>query len=104
MICILPFMGQRTTFAWLLLMAASLATLSPAPWWLIDAAGAVVFASWPQWQSRLIAMTFFVMMLADLGANPWPIGMALGWIQLIALLMWATGGLQQNPMRGVPTI
>lgn len=95
-------MGVRTLAAWALLMLASLATLSSAPWWLIDAAGAVVFASWPQWQSRAIAMLFAAMLWADL-FNPaaFAINYALGWLMIIVLLLWATSGPQQNPMRGV---
>lgn len=103
MICILPFMWGRTLAAWALLALASLATFTSAPWWLIDACGAVVFACWPGWQPRLIAMVFLVMLLADFGVDPWSIGMALGWVQWLALLLWATTGLQQNPQRRVPT-
>lgn len=101
MICILPFMGERTTVAWALLMLASLAAMSSAPWWLIDGAGAAVFACWPNWQSRLIAMAFGVMLIADFGQEAWAIGIPLGWVQWVALLLWATTRPQQNPMRGV---
>ena len=73
-----------------------------APWWAIDAAGAIVFASWPQWQSRAIATLFAGMLWADL-FNPgaMAINYALGWGQLVALLLWATTRPQQNPMRRV---
>ena len=104
MIAAAPFMWRRAAVAWALLMLASLATWTPAPWWLIDACGVVVFVCWRQWQSRLIAVAFAVMLWADLfHTGAYPISEALGWLQLLCLFQWASTGLQQNPLRGVPT-
>ena len=96
MLCILPFMFGRTLVAWGLLMAASLAAVN-APWWLIDGAGAVVFASWPGWPSRAIATVFLVMMIVDLThPAPWLIGAYLGWCQWVALLLWTRADLKPH--------
>ena len=101
MLSIAPFMWRRTATAWAVLLLASLASWV-APPALIDAAGFIVFACWPQWQSRLIAMLFAAMLWADL-FNPaaFAINYALGWGQLFCLVLWATTRPQQNPMRGV---
>lgn len=103
MLAVAPFMWRRTATAWALLMLASLASWS-TPAVLIDAAGLIVFACWPQWQSRAISVLFAAMLWADL-FNPaaLAIGEVLGWGQLASLIFWATGSPQQNPMRGVPT-
>ena len=84
-----------------LLLSACLGSLM-APWWLIDAAGVIVFACWPQWQSRAIATLFAAMLWADL-FNPaaFALNYALGWGQMLCLILWATASKQPNPMRGV---
>ncbi len=103
MLCILPLMFGRTLAAWCLLMLASLAS-GLAPWWAIDAAGAIVFASWPGWPPRLIAGVFLAMLAADLThPHAWQVSMALGWVQFGALLLWAMPRPQLNPLRGVLT-
>ena len=89
--------------AGLLLLLASLGSVV-VPWWAIDAAGAIIFASWGQWQSRAIATLFAAMLWMDLfhpGASA--INYAMGWLQIVALLLWATSRPQQNPLRGVTT-
>ena len=99
MLAVAPFMWRRTATAWALLMLASMASWV-APATLIDAAGLIVFASWQQWQSRAIATLFAAMLWADL-FNPaaHAIGEALGWGQMLCLILWASSGPQQNPMR-----
>lgn len=99
MLCALPLMRGRVMAGWCLLALAYLAAVhTPSPWWLIDAAGAVVFASWPGWHPRLIAVLFAAMMVADIShPAPWLIGMALGWIQWTALLLWAVHRMEWHP-------
>ena len=102
MLAVTPFMWRRTATAWALLMSAALASwIAPAV--LIDAAGLIVFACWPNWQSRAIATLFAAMLWADL-FNPaaLAVGEILGWLQFLCLLLWATASRQQNPMRRVP--
>lgn len=103
MLAVAPFMWRRTAIAWALLISAALASwIAPAV--LIDAAGAIIFASWSNWQSRAIATLFAAMLWADL-FNPaaHAIGEALGWLQMLCLILWATSRPQQNPLRGVTT-
>ena len=102
MLAVAPLMWRRTATAWGLLMLASLASWI-APPMLIDAAGLIVFACWSQWQARMIATLFAVMLCMD-AFNPsaFAINEALGWGQFLALLLWARPRVQQNPMRGVP--
>ena len=96
LICLAPFLWGRRLVAGLLLALASLASWA-APWPLIDAGGAIIFALWPQWQAKAIALVFVAMLVADLGADPWATGMALGWVQLGLLALWTHDELKPYP-------
>ena len=96
LICLVPFLWGRRLVAGLLLASASLASWA-APWPLIDAGGAIIFALWPQWQAKAIALVFVAMLVADLGTDPWAMGMALGWVQLGLLALWTHDELKPYP-------
>ena len=96
LICVFPFLHGRRLIAGVLLVLASLASWA-VPWPLIDAGGAIIFSLWPEWQSKAIALVFVAMFLADLGADPWTMGMALGWVQLGLLLLWTHAELKPSP-------
>ena len=96
LICHAPFLRGRRLIAGVLLLLASLASWV-APWLLIDAAGAILFALFTQWQAKAIALVFVAMFAADLGADPWTMGMALGWVQLGLLALWTHDELKPYP-------
>ena len=93
-----PFMWRRTMVAWALLMLACLASWV-APWWLIDGAGCILFACWPNRHARVIAVLFAAMLVGDL-FNPaaFAVNYTLGWLQLLTLLLWGTRRLDWKPI------
>ena len=56
-----------------------------------------LFALFAQWQAKAIALVFVAMFAADLGADPWTMGMALGWVQLGLLALWTHDELKPYP-------
>ena len=100
LLCLAPFLWGRRLAAGALLALASLASWA-VPWPLIDAAGALIFVLWPEWHSKAIALVFTAMLAADLGADPWTMGVALGWVQLGLLALWTHDELKPYPSERV---
>lgn len=98
MLAAAPLMRGRTAAAWSLLMLASLASWI-APGWLIDGAGCVVFACWPNRHARVIAGLFAAMLIGDL-FNPaaFAVNYTLGWLMLVTLLLWGPRRLVRQPI------
>lgn len=99
MLAVLPLMfSGRVVLPWVLLMGASLSA-AVLPWWLIDAAGAIVFACWPCQASYAISILFGAMLIADFGGTAREVGLTLGWMQIVLLIVWAVIPRDGTPNR-----